>query len=445
MLSARMTGGGTGLGLSLSKGLVELHGGSIGCHSVLGQGADFYFDLPFNVVQCTTPLELVNSPRSGPGTSMSPARTSAGSTLSSSAPSPRAEFFRDVRHRCAGRLLRGSGTAADQSSPFSQSLPLRVDGRPSPQRSRNRTISIKRFYNSNQLTLPLGSGVSTTADALAVPEVSVSAESISKVQAKRGTLMLSRERLHARSLQDTVTLLQEETLSTRVTTASNLNAGAFNAAAGDNITSTGLMEVTVTSSRASSETSVDADTHTSCTGDHHRLEVLSAAVHSLVQTAAPQATAGVSDPVSTASKRPKQPRILFAEDSVPTRKLLCAYLRRNGFDVVDVEDGVQALAAVLKAEHVSADVTTVPEAKNVECNFDLVITDGHMPNMSGEQLTRELRQRGMTVPVLALTGNALQEDQDSFLRQGANYILTKPVDREHLLEIVRRLLRAPPS
>jgi len=43
-------GKGTGLGLSIAKRLVELHGGTIGCSSTLGQGSEFFFCVPCEVV-----------------------------------------------------------------------------------------------------------------------------------------------------------------------------------------------------------------------------------------------------------------------------------------------------------------------------------------------------------------------------------------------------------
>jgi len=49
-----------------------------------------------------------------------------------------------------------------------------------------------------------------------------------------------------------------------------------------------------------------------------------------------------------------------------------------------------------------------------------------------------IRSRGLTVPIIALTGNALDEDQRKFLEAGADDVLTKPVRKDQLDAILRR-------
>jgi len=59
----------------------------------------------------------------------------------------------------------------------------------------------------------------------------------------------------------------------------------------------------------------------------------------------------------------------------------------------------------------------------------------------GYEATAELRRLGVTVPIIALTGNALAEDQRKFLDAGAVAVLTKPVRREAIEDALR--LHAP--
>lgn len=58
--------------------------------------------------------------------------------------------------------------------------------------------------------------------------------------------------------------------------------------------------------------------------------------------------------------------------------------------------------------------------------IDVWFVDGNMPVMDGLELTRSLRQAGVCAPIIAVTGNALKEDQTSFIAAGASAVLTKP-------------------
>jgi CheY-like chemotaxis protein len=55
-----------------------------------------------------------------------------------------------------------------------------------------------------------------------------------------------------------------------------------------------------------------------------------------------------------------------------------------------------------------------------------VFTDKSMPRMDGYQLSRRLRQLGMTTSILGVSGDALEEDQTAFVAAGASAVITKP-------------------
>ena len=61
-----------------------------------------------------------------------------------------------------------------------------------------------------------------------------------------------------------------------------------------------------------------------------------------------------------------------------------------------------------------------------------------MPKLSGIEATRQLRAMGLTIPIYAVTGNAMAEDTAEFLSAGANSpILTKPVQQKELHRILQ--------
>jgi DNA-binding response OmpR family regulator len=75
--------------------------------------------------------------------------------------------------------------------------------------------------------------------------------------------------------------------------------------------------------------------------------------------------------------------------------------------------------------------------------YDLLILDWEMPEMTGIEVLRSFRAKKMTTPVLMLTGKSDVSDIESGLDQGADDYLTKPFDLKILSARVRALLRRP--
>ncbi|MBI4290932.1 MAG: response regulator [Betaproteobacteria bacterium] len=116
--------------------------------------------------------------------------------------------------------------------------------------------------------------------------------------------------------------------------------------------------------------------------------------------------------------------VLLVEDDPNIASLVEFRLKREGFDVVHVLDGEQALEAFGKAP------------------ADLVIMDVMLPYRTGYELLAELRQQpGWTdVPVIMLTSRDREEDVTHGLALGANDYLAKPFRPAELVARVQRLL-----
>jgi DNA-binding response OmpR family regulator len=111
------------------------------------------------------------------------------------------------------------------------------------------------------------------------------------------------------------------------------------------------------------------------------------------------------------------------EDERRVRSFLVRGLTEEGFGVRECDSGTAALAA-LAAEP-----------------FDLVLLDWMLPGKSGLEVLRQLREDGLTVPVVMLTARDAVEDRISALNAGADDYVTKPFSFEELLARVRALQR----
>jgi CheY-like chemotaxis protein len=111
-------------------------------------------------------------------------------------------------------------------------------------------------------------------------------------------------------------------------------------------------------------------------------------------------------------------RILFVDDNEVNRLLGVTLLEQAGFTVATAEDGLQAVDAV---KHGS---------------FGVVFMDVQMPKMDGIEATKAIRglPNGTgTVPIIAVTANAMVGDREVYLRAGMNDYLSKPLEANLLL------------
>jgi len=120
--------------------------------------------------------------------------------------------------------------------------------------------------------------------------------------------------------------------------------------------------------------------------------------------------------------------ILVAED-VELNQFLAKHIMQSwGFEVTIAENGRKAVE-VLQAG-----------------DFDLVLMDIQMPEMDGIHATQCIRQladrKKASIPVIALTANALKGDSDTYLQAGMNDYLSKPFTEENLFNVIRRNLPA---
>jgi PAS domain S-box-containing protein len=118
-------------------------------------------------------------------------------------------------------------------------------------------------------------------------------------------------------------------------------------------------------------------------------------------------------------------RILLAEDGADNQRLLCMQLSGAGASVSSALNG-----------QIAVDMATTEP-------FDLILMDMQMPVMDGFKATIELRRRGLTIPIIALTAYAMAEDREKCMASGCTAYLSKPIDEETLLTTVNAFLGKP--
>jgi two-component system, OmpR family, response regulator MprA len=115
--------------------------------------------------------------------------------------------------------------------------------------------------------------------------------------------------------------------------------------------------------------------------------------------------------------------VLIADDDRAIRESLARALELEGYDVVGVDDGIEALTRTRNA------------------SFDTLILDVMMPNLDGLAVCRVLRSEGNRTPILMLTARVETPDRVAGLDAGADDYLPKPFELDELLARLRALLR----
>ena len=128
----------------------------------------------------------------------------------------------------------------------------------------------------------------------------------------------------------------------------------------------------------------------------------------------------------------EQRRILLVDDSVDAQRLFSIFLKKTGAEVILAANGREGVNAVEAATQDGRP-------------FDLILMDMQMPVMDGITATQLLREKGIDTPIVALTGNDLQEARYISSAAGFTDFLTKPIQRDALLSAVAKIIDTKPN
>ena len=120
-------------------------------------------------------------------------------------------------------------------------------------------------------------------------------------------------------------------------------------------------------------------------------------------------------------------RVLLVEDNQTNRAVARELLAQAGVTPDEAENGRQAVEKVEQQA------------------YDAVLMDLQMPEMDGLTATKAIRQlpQGQTLPIIAMTANALKGDRERCLAAGMDDYISKPVDRRELFRVLGKYLNSP--
>ena len=131
-------------------------------------------------------------------------------------------------------------------------------------------------------------------------------------------------------------------------------------------------------------------------------------------------------PSTNDNQRISKKRVLLAEDSVDLQMLIAHFLKDAGAEVTVADNGDIAVHKAMQAEQRGE-------------GFDAILMDMRMPVLDGLAATKKLRKNLYHKPIIALTANAMPEDQDACIKAGCDDFLAKPVDKNRLINLVNSL------
>ncbi len=118
-------------------------------------------------------------------------------------------------------------------------------------------------------------------------------------------------------------------------------------------------------------------------------------------------------------------RVLIAEDEKSIREFVVINLKRNGFEVVEAENGQQAIELY----------------NHYNGNFDIALLDIMMPVVDGLEVCKYLRRKSKTIGIIILTAKTQEMDKVTGLLVGADDYVTKPFSPSELMARIDAIYR----
>ena len=118
-------------------------------------------------------------------------------------------------------------------------------------------------------------------------------------------------------------------------------------------------------------------------------------------------------------------KILVVEDNPQNMRLIEMTLRAGSYTMFEAMDGEEALDVAMREKP------------------DLIIMDIQVPKMTGDEVTRKLRQMPefQSTPIIALTAYAMKGDEEKFIEAGCDTYISKPINTREFPQLIAHLLQ----
>ncbi|MFK7953701.1 MAG: response regulator [Ekhidna sp.] len=120
----------------------------------------------------------------------------------------------------------------------------------------------------------------------------------------------------------------------------------------------------------------------------------------------------------------KSKTILIAEDQVINFTYLRVLLERHNYKIIHAKNGQEAVDIAM-----------------TERSIDLILMDLGMPLMNGLEAAKTIRKTNKAIPIIAVTGYAMEEDKKNVFEAGCNDYLSKPISEENLIEVLDKFTK----
>ncbi|MHB9955453.1 response regulator [Vibrio campbellii] len=120
----------------------------------------------------------------------------------------------------------------------------------------------------------------------------------------------------------------------------------------------------------------------------------------------------------------KTVNLLVVEDTESNQLVIKLILNKLGHNVFIASHGAEAIAFLEEQRQ----------------NIDIILMDVSMPIMDGITATRLIRQKGINIPIIALTAHALESDKTTCMKAGMDGFVSKPVRRQEIYEAIQSLV-----